>query len=203
MGCQKKIAEVIVDGGGDYVLGLKDNQPTMHQEVAQFFESAQADGFRDTRCDQAESVDGDHGRIEVRRVSCSDDIDWMEDKAQWKNLRSVVMVESERTVGVRTSLERRYYLTSHKPDAEMLGQMIRGHWGIENQLHWVLDMAFDEDRSRIRRGHAPDNFALLRKIAANLLKLETSHKRGVEAKRKRAAWSPDYLMQVLQAVNDR
>jgi len=200
MGCQKKIAEVIVDGGGDYVLGLKDNQPTMHQEVAQFFESAQADGFRDTRCDQAESVDGDHGRIEVRRVSCSDDIDWMEDKAQWKNLRSVVMVESERTVGERTSLERRYYLTSHKPDAEMLGQMIRGHWGIENQLHWVLDMAFDEDRSRIRRGHAPHNFALLRKIAANLLKLETGLKRGLEAKRKRAAWDSGYLIRVLQAV---
>lgn len=199
MGCQKKIAEVIVDGSADYILGLKDNQPTMRQEVEQFFESASA-AFRDTRCDQNQTIDGDHGRIEVRRVFASDDIGWMADKAQWKNLQSVVMVESERTIGEQTSLERRYYLTSHRPDAEMLGQMIRGHWGIENQLHWVLDMAFDEDRSRIRRGHAPDNFALLRKIAANLLKLETSNKRGVEAKRKRAAWDSGYLLKVLQAV---
>ena len=172
----------------------------MRQEVEQFFESACADAFRDTRCDQAQTIDGDHGRVEVRRVFASDDIGWMADKAQWKNLQSVVMVESERTVGNETSLERRYYLTSHKPDAEMLGQMIRGHWGIENQLHWVLDMAFDEDRSRIRRGHAPDNFALLRKIAANLLKLETSLKSGVEAKRKRAAWDSGYLIRVLQAA---
>jgi predicted transposase YbfD/YdcC len=200
MGCEKKIAEAIVEAGGNYVLALKDNQPTLHQEVELFFESARAQAFRDTPCDQAQSVDGDHGRIELRRVFASDDIGWMSDKAQWVNLKSVVMVESERTVGQETSLERRYYLTSHSADAKVLAELIQGHWGIENKLHWVLDMAFDEDRCRIRRGNAPDNFALLRKIALNQIKLEKTNKRGVEAKRKRAAWDHGYLLTVLQAV---
>lgn len=200
MGCQKKIAEAIVDGGGDYILALKDNQPTIRQEVELFFESARAEAFRDTPCDQAQSIDGDHGRIEVRRVFASGDIGWMADKAQWKNLQSVVMVESERTIGNDTSLEHRYYLTSHTAEAALLAERIRGHWGIENKLHWVLDMAFDEDRCRIRRGNAPDNFALLRKIALNLLKLEKTSHRGLEAKRKRAAWDQGYLIKVLQAV---
>lgn len=200
MGCQKKIADAIVEGGGDYILALKDNQPTIHQEVELFFESARAEAFSDTPCDQAQSIDGDHGRIEVRRVFASSDIGWMADKPQWKNLQSVVLVESERTIGEETSLEHRYYLTSHTADAALLAGLIRGHWGIENKLHWVLDMAFDEDRCRIRRGNAPDNFALLRKIALNLLKLEKTSKRGLQAKRKRAAWDQGYLLQVLQAV---
>jgi len=199
MGCQKKIAEAIIDAKADYVLTLKDNHPTLHQEVREFFESAQADGFRDTRYDQTEAVDGGHGRIEVRRVFVSDDLDWLADKPAWKRLRSVVMIESERTVGDKTSFERRYYLSSLAADAALLGERIRGHWGIENQLHWVLDMAFDEDRCRIRRGHGPDNFALLRKIALNLLKHEKTCKRGIEGKRKHAAWNHDYLLRVLEA----
>ena len=199
MGCQKKIAEAIIAAKADYVLTLKDNQPTLSQEVREFFESAQADGFRGTRHDQTETEDGGHGRIEVRRVFASDDIDWMADKTVWKGLRSVVMIESERTVGEKTSYERRYYLSSLAPDAAVIGERVRGHWGIENQLHWVLDMAFDEDRSRIRRGHGPDNFALLRKIALNLLKQEKTCKRGIEGKRKHAAWNHDYLLRVLEA----
>lgn len=199
MGCQKAIAEKIMDGGGDYILALKDNHPTLHQEVEQFFECAQAEAFRDPRCDQDETVDGGHGRVEVRRVYVSDDIDWMAEKPAWKGLRSVVMVESERSVGNNTSYERRYYLSSLPADAPVLGERIRGHWGIENQLHWVLDMAFDEDRSRIRRGHGPDNFALLRKIALNLLKHEKTCRRGVEGKRKHAAWNQKYLLRVLEA----
>jgi predicted transposase YbfD/YdcC len=200
MGCQKAIAEKIIDAGADYILALKDNHPTLHQEVVQFFEAAQAEAFRDTRCDQDETVDGGHGRIELRRVFASDDIDWLADKPCWKGLRSVVMVESERSLGDKTSFERRYYLSSLPAEAAHLGERIRGHWGIENQLHWVLDMAFDEDRSRIRRGHGPDNFALLRKIALILLKQEKTLRRGVEAKRKRAAWDHDYVLRVLEAA---
>lgn len=200
MGCQRAIAEKIIDAGADYILALKDNHPTLHQEVVQFFEAAQAETFRDTRCDQDETVDGGHGRIELRRVFASDDIDWLADKPCWKGLRSVVMVESERSLGDKTSFERRYYLSSLPAEAAQLGERIRGHWGIENQLHWVLDMAFDEDRSRIRRGHGPDNFALLRKIALILLKQEKTLRRGVEAKRKRAAWDHDYVLRVLEAA---
>ena len=194
------IAEKIIDAGGNYILGLKENHPTLHQEVEQFFETAQAEAFRDTRCDQDETVDGGHGRIELRRVFASEDIDWLADKPYWKGLRSVVMVESERSVGDKTSFERRYYLSSLAADAALLGERIRGHWGIENQLHWVLDMAFDEDRSRIRRGHGPDNFALLRKIALILLKREKTLRRGLEGKRKRAAWDHDYVFRVLEAA---
>jgi predicted transposase YbfD/YdcC len=199
MGCQKKIAEKIVSGKADYILSLKENQPSLHREAQEFFASAESDGYRDVRSDYEQSVDGGHGRIEVRRVRVSDDIDWMSEKAQWKGLRTIVMVESERTVGQDTSIERRYYITSLVADAALVGSRIRGHWGIENSLHWVLDMAFDEDRCRIRRGNGPDNFALLRKIAVNLLKAEKTCKRGVEGKRKHAAWNNDYLLRVLEA----
>ena len=199
MGCQKKIAESIMDAKADYVLTLKENQPTLHQEVRDFFDSAQADGFCSTRHDETETVDGEHGRIETRRVVASDDIEWMTDRRLWKGLRSVAMIESTRTMGEKSSLERRYYLTSLAPDAAVIADRIRGHWGIENRLHWVLDMAFDEDRCRIRRGHGPDNFALLRKIAVNLLKAEKTCKRGIEGKRKQAAWNHDYLLKVLEA----
>jgi predicted transposase YbfD/YdcC len=199
MGCQKAIAEKIVDGGADYILALKDNHPTLHGEVELFFDSVRAEGLQDLRWDRSESVDGGHGRIELRRVFASDDIDWMAEKASWKALRSVVMVESERTIGEKTSVERRYYLSSLAADAGAIGEKIRGHWGIENELHWVLDMAFNEDRSRIRRGKAPDNFALLRKIALNLLKHEKTCRRGLEGKRKRAAWDDQYLLKVLEA----
>jgi len=107
------------------------------------------------------------------------------------------MVDSERIANGKTSTEKRYYLSSLPADASLIGERIRGHWSIENSLHWVLDMAFDEDRCRIRRRNAPDNFALLRKIAVNLLKLEKTSKRGIEGKRKRAGWDPNYLLTVL------
>jgi predicted transposase YbfD/YdcC len=199
MGCQKKIAEKIIASKADYILSLKENQPTLHREVQEFFASAESDDYQDIRNDYEQTVDGGHGRIEVRRVRVSDDIGWMSDKAQWQGLRTIVMVESERTLGQDTSIERRYYISSLSADAALVGGRIRGHWGIENGLHWVLDMAFDEDRCRIRRGNGPDNFALLRKIAVNLLKAERTCKRGVEGKRKHAAWNNDYLLRVLEA----
>ena len=200
MGCQTAIAEKIVDGGADYVLGLKGNHPTLCDEVKDFFRSLQQDEFSTTANNSHETVDGEHGRIEVRRVTASDDIDWFAERARWKGLRSVVMVESERTANGKTSTEKRFYLSSHSPDATLLGARIRGHWSVENSLHWVLDMAFDEDRCRIRKRNAPDNFALLRKIAVNLLKRERTSKRGIEGKRKKAGWGQDYLLTVLNAA---
>ena len=202
MGCQTAIAEKIIDGGADYVLGLKGNHPTLCEEVKDFFASIQQtqDGSPATTFDAHETVDGEHGRIEVRRVTASGDIDWLEDRGRWKGLQSLVMVESERTANGKTSTEQRFYLSSLPASASLVGARIRGHWSIENSLHWVLDMAFDEDRCRIRRRNAPDNFALLRKIAVNLLKAEKSLKRGIEGKRKVAGWNPDYLVTVLNAA---
>jgi len=200
MGCQKAIAKKIIDQHADYIMGLKGNQTTAHKEVADFFTNAHATAFRDVEHTFHETVDGsEHGRLEVRRVWASQQLDWFADLAKWKGLRSIIMIESERTVGADTSTERRYYWSSHGVDAKSFAEMIRGHWGIENQLHWCLDVGFREDESRIRTDHGPENIALLRKIAMNLAKSERSNKRGVHAKRKLAAWDEAYLLKLLQA----
>ena len=201
MGCQRAIAEKVIDQGADYIMGLKGNQETAHKEVEEFFTDAHAKDFKDVEHTFHETVDGsDHGRLEVRRAWASQELDWFEDLPKWKRLRSIIMIESERTVGVaETSIERRYYWSSHVVDAKTFSEMIRGHWGIENQLHWCLDVGFREDESRIRTDHGPENLALLRKIAMNLAKSERTHKKGIQAKRKLAAWSDDYLLKLLQA----
>jgi predicted transposase YbfD/YdcC len=200
MGCQREIAEKIVDQGADYIMGLKGNQGTARKEVEEFFTDAHATAFRDVEHTFHETVDGsDHGRLEVRRVWASRELGWFADLLKWKGLQSIIMIESERTVGAETSSERRYYWSSHGVDAETFAAMIRGHWGIENQLHWCLDVGFREDESRIRADHGPENIALLRKIAMNLAKSERSHKRGIQAKRKLAAWDDAYLLKLLRA----
>jgi len=202
MGCQRAIAEKVKDLGADYIMGLKGNQETAHKEVEEYFADASAKDFKDVPHTFHETVDGsDHGRLEVRRVWASQELDWFADLAKWKGLSSIIMIESERTVGsAETSVERRYYYwSSHIVDAKIFGEMIRGHWGIENQLHWCLDVGFREDESRIRTDHGPENIALLRKIAMNLAKNERTHKKGIQAKRKLAAWSDAYLLKLLLA----
>ena len=201
MGCQRAIAEKVIEQGADYIMGLKGNQETAHKEVEEYFTDASAKDFKGVPHTFHETVDGsDHGRLEVRRVWTSQELDWFADLSKWKCLRSIIMVESERTVGsAETSIERRYYWSSHTVEAKLFGEMIRGHWGIENQLHWCLDVGFREDESRIRTDHGPENIALLRKIAMNLAKNERTHKKGIQAKRKLAAWSDAYLLKLLRA----
>jgi len=200
MGCQKVIAAQVVDQGADYIMGLKGNQGTAHEEVKAFFADARAKSFHDVAHTFDETVDGsEHGRIEVRRTWASQDLDWFVDLPAWKGLRSIVMIESERTVGKATSTELRYYWSSHVLDAKTLAAMIRAHWGIENQLHWCLDVGFREDESRLHTDHGPENIALLRKVAMNLAKSERTHKRGIQAKRKLAAWDDAYLLKLLQS----
>ena len=202
MGCQKKIAAAIVDKGADYVLALKENQPALHDDVVSFFTHAEAEGWRDTPHSFDETTDGGHGRIEVRRVWASIEIDWLGDKKVWKGLRSVAMIERVRTIGEQTSTERAYYISSRAPDAAVLGQLVRRHWSIENSLHWTLDVTFNEDRSRIRSKNGTQNFAALRKLALALLKRETSIPKltSVARKRKRAACSNDYLLTVIRTA---
>ena len=198
MGCQTEIATQIIEEGADYVLSLKGNQGTLHQEVEQYFAWAEQQHFQQIKHSAHQTVDGEHGRIELRRYWSTEDIDWIADKAQWEGLRSISMVEAERTVvGGATTVERRYYLSSLPADAQQIGEAVRGHWGIENSLHWVLDLAFREDDSRIRKGHAPENMALVRHIALNLLKQERTAKLGVKAKRLKAGWDEAYLLKVL------
>jgi len=199
-GCQKEIARKIVDGGGDYVLALKANQPTMQEEVRLFLDDAIARGGKASALGFHQSIEGDHGRIETRRAWVSPEVGWFEDREQWKGLRSFIAVECERIVGEKTSCERRYFISSLTgSDAEAIAHAVRSHWSIENSLHWCLDVAFREDMSRIRQGHAAENLSRIRRLGLGMLKRETSAKIGIKGKRLRAGWDEAYLLRVLAA----
>jgi predicted transposase YbfD/YdcC len=200
-GCQKKIAEKIVDKGANYLLALKANQPLLHQEVVQYFEHARQDRTVDAKpLVTHETVDKGHGRLETRRAWCTDDVQWLSERTRWKGLRTIVMIERTRQLSGQTSVEQAYYISSHAPDAKRIGDLIRRHWSIENELHWVLDMTFDEDQSRIRDRNAATNLALLRKLALALLKREQSKpSMSIVGKRRRVGWDNDYLFTVLAA----
>jgi predicted transposase YbfD/YdcC len=198
MGCQKAIARQIVQQGGDYVLALKDNQPTLHQDVQDTFRYATEDGYQDVAHDHDTQVEKGHGRLDTRRYTLITEpeyLAYLDPTGQWRGLAAIGMVETERQTAHATTTERRYYLTSHT-DVKRFAAAARRHWGIENSVHWVLDVVFHEDQSRIRVGNADQNMAVLRHIALNMVRQEPS-KGSMRVKRKRAGWDNDYLRQVL------
>lgn len=199
MGCQKAIAQQIIDQGGDYALGLKGNQGTLHQRVRRIFDETFTQGWAGIDHGYHETIEKDHGRIETRRLWCTDQIDWVKKCHAWPGLRTIVCVESQRTIiKGKTSTERRYYLSSlDSQDPRQLADTIRGHWGIENSLHWSLDVTFREDDCRVRQGHGAEHLARLRRLAVGLLKREETFKAGLKRKRLRCALDPNYLNRVL------
>lgn len=193
--CQKEIAREIMEADADYVLALKGNQGTAFQEVKSFLDEAIQ--REEKHLVSHETVDKEHGRLEVRRYWQSEHLDWFAGRKEWEGLGSVGVVEARRTLKGRESVERRYYLSSLKADAARFALAVRGHWSVENSLHWVLDVVFGEDQSRARSGHAAENLAATRRMAINLLRRDKTCKRSIKGKLMRAAIDPDYLKQVL------
>jgi predicted transposase YbfD/YdcC len=197
MGCQKDIADKIRDGGGDYVLAVKDNQGRLYEDILGCFER-HVDGQEvGSRHDESHTAESGHGRSEKRTCFVIHDPDGIRDLKLWRDLKAICMVVSERTVAGETSVEARHYIGSRAGTAEEYSHWIRGHWGIENSLHWVLDVSFAEDDSRLRTGHGPENLALLRRIAISLLKNDRDSKHSIHTKRLQAGWDESYLLKVL------
>jgi predicted transposase YbfD/YdcC len=208
MGCQKKIAKEIIEADADYVLALKGNQETVHAEVKSFLDATIAEAQTPRRpgalvsraaaqLAQVQSVEKDHGRIETRCYYQSDQLSWFADRAKWEGLRSVGVVEATREIAGKKSTERRYYLSSLPLDVTLFARAVRSHWGVENKVHWVMDVCFGEDQSRARTGSAAENLATLRRLALNMLRREKTKKRGIKGKQLNAGWDQAYLLKLL------
>jgi predicted transposase YbfD/YdcC len=202
IGCQRAVADQIVKAQGEYVLAVKENQPTLHAKVKSLLDEAILENFAGMSHDAFEEVDGGaHGRVETRRVWATDEVKWLgEDLLRdWPTLGSVAAVECRReVVGGKTSTERRYFISSRRGvDAASMAEAVRGHWSIENRLHWQLDVSFNEDQRRIRVDHGAENYSRLCRIALNLLKRDRSVKIGVHGKRLKAGWDEPYLLRLL------
>lgn len=202
MGCQKDIAATLVDKKADYILALKANQKRLYKEVKDWFESAISEGVLAKESSYYQQVESGHHRLEKREVWAVNvaSLPELHNQSLWAGLKTVVMVISERHLWNKTTKAVRFYLSSLANNAEKIAKAIRSHWGIENTLHWTLDVTFSEDRSRIRRDNSPENFALLRRIALSLLKQETTFKSSLKMKRYRAAMDNQYLLTILESA---
>ena len=204
MGCQRHIAQKIVDKKADYVLALKGNQGRLREDVELFATEQKASGFKDTKVSRHETVDGDHGRIETRTYTVIHDVGWLQERHDWPGLKGVVIVESMREIPGsspetdKIEQETRFYITSLMWLAHQMGPVIRSHWAIENSLHWVMDMIFRDDECRIRTEHAPANFTTLKHMAHNLIR-RAPGKDSLRLKRKTAAWDDDFLASLIAA----
>ena len=198
MGCQRAIAQKIVDKKADYILALKGNQGALRRDVELFVAEQNAKDFKDTTISRAETIDGDHGRIETRAVTVIHDIEWLQEQHAWPGMKSVVMVESTREISGKTERETRFYITSLVLLANQLASLVRDHWAVENSLHWVLDMVFRDDECRLRTEHAPANFTTLKHMALNLIR-RAKTKDSIRLRRKVAAWDDEFLVSLVTA----
>jgi predicted transposase YbfD/YdcC len=201
MGCQREIVKKIVEKDADYVIAVKKNQPTLHEQIKQLFKEAIETHGKDLNMSSFNSREMNRGREEIRNYLMITDVaERIDPLGKWEKLTSVGMVESVRVVNEKTSVETRYFIVSLKNDAQKLAEAIRGHWSVENSLHWVLDVAFKEDNSRIRKDNAPANFAVLRHIAVNIISQNKSRKLSVRSKRFLATLDEEYSNELLEAI---
>ena len=197
MGCNPTIAQSILDAGADYLLAVKDNQPTLHADIDSYFDTAPS-----TEVAKVETMDKEHGRFEVRNHTVSHKVDWYATERSYPGaprfpkLTTIAMVESRIERGDKIETERRSYISSRVLSAAAFAEAARGHWAIENKLHWILDVTFNEDRSRLRTGHGAKNMAVVRHFALNLVR-QVADKRSIKRRRKRASWDPQYLLEIL------
>jgi len=198
MGCQRDIAQKIIDKKADYVLALKGNQGSLREDVELFVAEQKAAGFKDTKISRDQTVDGDHGRIETRTTTVIHDVAWLQERHDWPGLKAVVIVDSTREIGDKIERETRFYITSLILLANLLGPIVRSHWAVENSLHWVMDMIFRDDECRIRTDHAPANFTTLKHMAHNLIR-KAPGKDSLRLKRKVAAWDDNFLASLIAA----
>jgi predicted transposase YbfD/YdcC len=203
LGCQKEIAALIIKKKGDYLLALKGNQKLIHKDVKNWFDLAQKEEFAGREHSYYQQIEGGHHRVEKRQIwtVTVSELPPLHNQSLWTGLKTVVMVVSERRLWNKTTTEVRFYLSSLASNAEKIAQAIRSHWGIENSLHWTLDVTFSEDKSRIRKDHSPENFALLRRLAINLLKQEKEFKGSLKMKRYLAGMDNNYLVQILDSAS--
>lgn len=203
MGCQKTIASKIREKKADYVLALKGNQGNLHKGIRAFFETELESGFKECSHTYSETTDKGHGRVEVRRCWSTNNISWLKQEEDWKDLCSINMVESIRSIvdpatkASKSSTEVRFFISSLPAEATKIAKAIRQHWGIENSLHWVLDVTFNEDKSRIRKDRAPENFSMLRKIALSILKNASHTRKSIRGRRKIAGWDERFFLNAI------
>ncbi|MEG4574159.1 ISAs1 family transposase [Microcoleus sp. N3A4] len=203
LGCQKEIAALIIKKKGDYLLALKGNQKLLHKDVKDWFELARKEKFAGREHSYYQQIEGGHHRVEKRQIwtVAVSELPSLHNQSLWTGLKTVVMVVSERRLWNKTTTEVRFYLSSLASNAEKISQAIRSHWGIENSLHWTLNVTFSEDKSRIRKDHSPENFALVRRLAVNLLKQEKGFKGSLKMKRYLAGMDNNYLVQILNSAS--
>lgn len=196
-GCQKEIASQIRDKGGDYVLALKGNQGNLHAEVENFFKQALQVTPVEAGCDRYISEEKSRGRHEVREVLVTNQLDWLPQKDEWKDLNSIVCLKSTRSVKDKNTMEIRYYISSLGGDAWKIGHAIRSHWSVENKLHWQLDVSYGEDDCKVRKDNGAENFSVIRRATLNLLKADKKTKSSIKNKRSKAGWDKEYMLSVL------
>jgi predicted transposase YbfD/YdcC len=199
-GCQKEIAKKIREGKGDYLLALKGNQGKLHDEVENFFLQALAVEPQDAGCDYAVSEERSRGRFEKRETWVTQNLDWLPQKEEWQDLQSIACVRSTRVIKDHASTELRFYISSLSEDAGGILRAVRAHWGVENKLHWQLDVSYGEDKCKVRKDHGAENLSVLRRCTMNILKHDTATKAGIKNRRAKAGWDRSYMLKLLEGV---